>query len=125
MERCWMELDTAAVRERLGLADPYDAWLVELEAAGAPAQPVCLPGPDEAASVLARLGVLEVDAADILHALPSRQSEPEVWWLLERCCHLLVRDLGGFDPMGEWPSLPPDLGALGRCFYVYVFLAAL
>lgn len=120
-----MELDRAAVRPSLGLGDPFDVWLAELEAAGAPARSVCLPGRDEAASLLARLAVPDEDAAEVLEALPSRQSEPEVWWLLDRCCHLLLRDMGGFDSMGKWPSLPPELGVLGRYFYVYVFLAAL
>jgi hypothetical protein len=68
--------------------------------------------------------VEESDLTAILAALPSPEGAPELWWLLERSYHLLVRDLGRPEAGGRWPALPAALGAQGRCFWVFVFLAA-
>jgi GNAT-like C-terminal domain/N-acyltransferase N-terminal domain len=68
--------------------------------------------------LLSRLGVSEEDAAAVVAARPSPARDPEAWWLVERCAHMLVRDIGGWRELG-WPALP------GRLLYVYVFLAVL
>src|SRR5207249_276192 len=46
-----------------------------------------------------------------------------LWWLLEHAYGQVVAGLGSGEP-ARLPSLPPDLGAAGRCFWVAVFLAA-
>jgi hypothetical protein len=113
------------IRERLGLGEDAAPWLEELEAVGAPPDGVRLPADDEAAVLLERLGVPREHAREAAAALPRPARDPELWWLLERCCHLLLRAMGNFDPMHPWPSLPPQTGAPGRYCYVGVFLAAL
>jgi hypothetical protein len=111
------------VAERLGLEAESRSWLESLEAAGPPPGGVPLPGGREAAALLGRLGVAEPDAAVILEALPSAEGDPELWWLLERAYHQLASGLGAGQP--AWlPSLPREVGAKGRCFWVSVFLAA-
>lgn len=77
-----------------------------------------LPSVGEAPALLARLGVADDDARAVLAGWPSPERDPETWWLVERCTHVLVRDLGGSRRVG-WPQLP------GRLVYVYVFLAVL
>jgi hypothetical protein len=117
-------LDAAAVQRRLGLGEDHRAFLEELAAAGPPAAPTTLPGAAELSPLLRRLGVADQDAAALTGALPSPDRTPEVWWLLERCHRRVVADLGGVAPLPRWPPLPRRLGALGRLFYAYVFLAA-
>jgi GNAT-like C-terminal domain/N-acyltransferase N-terminal domain len=117
-------LDAAAVRRRLGLGEDHRAFLEELAAAGPPGSPAALPGAAELPPLLRRLGVADRDAAALTGALPSPERTPEVWWLLERCHRRMVADLGGIAPLPRWPPLPRHLGAVGRLFYAYVFLAA-
>jgi GNAT domain-containint protein/N-acyltransferase family protein len=117
-------LEAAAVRRRLGLGEDHRAFLEELAAAGPPAAPATLPGAAELPPLLCRLGVADQDTAELTRALPSPDRTPEVWWLLERCHRRVVADLGGISPVPRWPPLPRHLGALGRLFYAYVFLAA-
>jgi hypothetical protein len=74
-------------------------------------------------ALLRRLGVAEPDAPAVVEALPSTEAQPELWWLLERAYNQAVRGLGRGEP-GWLPSLPAELGASGRCFWVAVFLAA-
>jgi hypothetical protein len=118
------QLDVATVRRRLGLGDEHRAWLNELEAAGPPIPPTVLPSPADVSFLLERLGIARADAADLTGAWPSPDRTPEVWWLLARCHRRIVEDLGQTSALAPWPSLPRSLGALGRLFYAYVFLAA-
>src|SRR5919204_2851068 len=117
-------LDASAVARRLRLGPEYRAWLDALEAVGAPPDGIALPDPEAAAALMARLGVDEPDRAALLDALPSRGWPPELWWLLERAYHTVLLDIGRLDGSLRWPTLPADLGAPGRCFWVFVFLCA-
>jgi len=119
------QLDAATVVRRLGLGDDHRAWLEELEAAGPPTPPPVLPAPGEISVLFERLGIAHADAADLIRAWPSSDRTPEVWWLLERCHRCIVADLGQTSDLPSWPVLPRSLGALGRFFYAYVFLAAI
>jgi hypothetical protein len=112
--------DTAAVRERLGLDTSFDGMLAEL----APLTPgeVVLPGPAEAAELLARMGVPAADIAEAVPARPDPGRDPELWWLLARCRQRLVGDLGGFGWPEPWPTLPAALGPVGRWLYLWVLL---
>lgn len=116
-------VDAAAVRHDLSLGSDYLAWMRDLESVGAPPSRPVLPSPVELLPLLGRLNVPTEDVTPVLDNLPSPTRTPEVWWLLERCYHRLVSDLGGTEPIANWPLLPANLGTLGRLFYVYVFLA--
>lgn len=119
------QLDAATVGDRLRLGDTATAWLAELDAVGAPPEPVALPAGDAARAALVRLGVREEDIAEILAAAPSPTGNPELWWLLERCHHRLVAAMGAAGYHTNWQPMPAEFGATGRYFYVYVFLATL
>jgi hypothetical protein len=117
-------LSPSAVARGLELPDELGPWLDSLERAGPPAEGLQLPGGDEVVELLRRLGVVEPDLTVIAEALPSPEHQPELWWLLERSYHQLRRGIGRPDDAGWLPSLPSELGAQGRCFWVFVFLAA-
>lgn len=117
--------DAIAVRERLGLGEEAMPWLDELQALGAPERPADLPSADEAGALLERLKVPSGQASEALEAMPSAGRDPTLWWLIERCYHVIVRDMGGFGYLRAWPRLPAGLGAPGRYAYLWVFLAAL
>jgi hypothetical protein len=74
-------------------------------------------------AIFERLAIASEDQDEIFAAWPSPE-ESEVWRSLERGYATLVRDLGGFAPL-ELPGPSVDSTALGRYFFVYVYLAAL
>ncbi len=117
--------DVGTVRRELGLDHTFDAFLTEL--AGLRPEPGAarLPGPAQAHRELTRLLVAEQDAAEAVAVLPDPDRHPELWWLLERCRHWLVSDLGGYQWPDGWPNLPAALGTRGRYFYLAVLLATL
>jgi hypothetical protein len=114
-----MSLDRA-----LQLPEEFAPWLDVLEAVGPPPGGLSLPSGSQAADQLRQLGVPEPDLGVILEALPSPDQDPELWWLLERAYHLIVRSIGDWDAATPLPSLPSHLGVQGRCFWIFVFLAA-
>jgi hypothetical protein len=95
--------------------------LVALDVPGA-RRPFELPGPDEAREVLRKLDVPPPAAAEVLDGMPSRETDPEAWWLLERCYAALAdRDEARRPP---WPAPWVTDEALTRYFHLYVFLGA-
>jgi GNAT-like C-terminal domain/N-acyltransferase N-terminal domain len=117
-------IDALTVAERLALGQAALTRLAQLDAVGPPSQPIELPGPDQAADLLAQLNVPPEDIPPIIKNMPSPGMNPPEWWLLERCYNELVSDIGGFDEMPPWPALPAERGPLARLLYLYVFLAA-
>lgn len=108
-----------AVRNGLALSPDSDAVLARLERIGAPPQPVRVPA-EELADLLTSLRVDPVDQVQITAERPDPERHPERWWLLERCCHELQLGLGGTGTVDGWPA---PTAAMGRYFYVWVFLA--
>ncbi len=118
-------VDLTSDNIRRWLADDQDTanWLTELAgtAAGAPTR---LPEPAEATRMMTRMEVPAADITEALDAVPDADRRPDLWWLLHHCRLLLVERLGSTAPMARWPGLPARLGALGRYFYLWVFLAS-
>ncbi|MDQ3822086.1 MAG: acyltransferase domain-containing protein [Actinomycetota bacterium] len=96
----------------------HRAWLRSLGAVGPLPGGVELPPLEDAPTLLERLGVADEDAAAVLERWPHPEHDAATWGLIERCAHVLVRDLGGTRWLG-WPRLP------GTVLYAYVFLAVL
>lgn len=113
-----------SVRQRLELGDEYDEWLAELDVVGPPATALTPMPAEQLACVLDKLHVTPVDAAEALatRILPGEQ--PELWWLLERCHHAVVRGLQPGAPRWTIPGLPDELGPSGRFFPLHVLLSA-
>ena len=82
-----------------------------------------LPTGAEAADLLRRCGVAEIDVDGVLASSPARN--PELMRLLVRCHDELVADMGGLGTLEGWPALPDSLGAVGRYFYVWVLLSVI
>ncbi len=87
------------------------------------ATPASLPPPSEAGALLTRLGVREEDRGDVVEVWPTAQTDPELWWLLERCRGRVVAAMGDGDVALACPSLPAALGLRGRCFWIFVYAA--
>lgn len=119
-----VSLSAEAIRERLGLGEGCMPWLEELAALEL-AEPAVLPAPAEAAPSLARLRVPAGQAVEAITAMPSLERTPELWWVMERCSALLIREMGKYAPLRPWPDLPRELGTSARYCYVWAFLATL
>ncbi|MDA0632213.1 acyltransferase domain-containing protein [Nonomuraea sp. MCN248] len=103
-------------------ADPRTAaWLTGMESDDAP--DVELVPPD--ALTLLDLAVPHEDVNEILALTGPILDDPGLRWLLERCARRLVRDLGAAGISFDLPHLPAELGAAGRYFHLYAFVAAL
>lgn len=115
------ELTHVAVRDRLNLPDDATAWQELVADLPSPGE---LTLPDDAAAdeLLDRLGVEPIDRTEALRARPDPVEHPELWWVLDRAYREAVATMGQTEVL-EWPTLPDDLGALGRNAYVWLFLA--
>jgi len=113
-----------SVRQRLQLGEEYDDWLAELDRIGTPDLPLIPPTQEDTGCLLERLGFAAEDARDALAARIQPDENPELWWLLERCYHAVVRGLQPEAPRWAIPRLPDELGALGRFFQLHAFLPA-
>ncbi|MCX4750353.1 acyltransferase domain-containing protein [Kitasatospora sp. NBC_01287] len=125
------------VLARLREDEEAAAWLDGLRALGGPVPEPVLPSVLELPGVLLDLAVPHEDVNEVVE-LRDRMLADEDWrWLLGRCAAGLF---GGLDPTPAseggsggghgtggppMPRLPAALGAAGRLFAVFVFLAAL
>ena len=112
-----------SVRELLSLDSSYDEWLAELDRVGPPDTTLTPASMEDTACLLDRLGFATEDAADALATRIQPGEHPELWWLLERCHHAVVRGLGPDAPRWTIPRLPDELGPHGRFFQLHVLLS--
>lgn len=119
------DLDPVAIRRHLGLGEETAAWLASLPSDAASGQCPTLPQRDEAAALLMRLGVANVQIDDCISVAPAVEADPALRWLLDRCAQQLIEVMGVNGPLQPWPALPASLGLPGRYLYVLVFLATL
>lgn len=119
-----MNVDASAVRAWLPDTQQYVDWVADLEQVDAPA-PVDLPTGSTLRDLLDRMAVPSEDAEEIAATQPDPERDPELWWLLERCRHRLVEQMGVPIAPPHLPHLPEALDAKGRYFYVHMYLAVL
>ncbi|WP_329548237.1 acyltransferase domain-containing protein [Streptomyces sp. NBC_01356] len=110
-----------ALRADARLAD----WLRDLESEGAPGVEALLPDADELPDILLDLTVAHEHINELVALRARLVADPEAMTLLARCVRRFVRDMGEIDKGWEPPPFPASTGALGRCFHLYVFVAAL
>lgn len=102
-----------------------DRWLRELDSESPPELDVTLPEADDLPDVLLDLAVPHADVNEIV-ALRSRVVEDaDAWWLLERVTRLFAGRVGTIGHPVQAPQLPESWEALGRYFYVFVYVATL
>ena len=108
------------------LGSEHQQWLDLMEQLGEPDFEVVLPDADDLPPILLDLAVPHEDIDDLVAMLPQNMAwPPEMLWLLRRCTHALVREIGTLGHMQWFPGLPERCGVLQRYFYIYVFLATL
>ncbi|WP_239572427.1 acyltransferase domain-containing protein [Streptomyces sp. G44] len=96
-----------------------------METAGEPRARAELPDADDLPEVLLDLGVPHEDINALVALRDRLWANPEARWLLDRCADALVREIGAVGRGGRVPVLPEEWGELGRCFPLYVYVAAL
>ena len=69
---------------------------------------------------LTRLGVGELDRAELLAARPTPIGTPDLWPLLERARRQLLDGMGRAEPCLDWPDLAPEHGYLYPWALLYV-----
>lgn len=100
------------------------AWLAELEAEGGGDAEVCLPPATRLVSALIDLAVPHEDINEIVPLRGRMEGDAELRWLMERSARRFVRDIGTIGVDLRLPFLPESLGAVGRHFWIFVFLEA-
>ncbi|TXS61850.1 acyltransferase [Streptomyces sp. me109] len=100
-------------------------WLRDLESEALPREEAVLPDADELADVLLDLAVAHEHVNELVALRTRLAADPEATTLLARCVARFVRDMGEIGKGWEPPAFPASTGALGRCFHLYVFVAAL
>ncbi|MGI8881690.1 MAG: acyltransferase domain-containing protein [Jatrophihabitans sp.] len=77
------------------------------------------------AEVLRHLEVPDDDAAELTDLAPNLIADDELWWLLRAESQRMTASMGEYGHLPGGPHLPAGLGAVGRYFYAFVFLAVL
>lgn len=105
--------------------DTFDTWKTHLDEIGPPEGEVSLTRGEELVHQLRYLEIPEEDIPEVVRLAPSPESDPELWWFLERTVHSLGLRMGRVEG-------PPRFGMLRdindpeyRFFYVHVFTAAM
>jgi hypothetical protein len=107
----------------LGSEPETAAWLAALEADGGGSAEVEVPPAAGLVPALIDLAVPHEDINEIVSLRDRMTGDDELRWLLERSARRIVRGIGTVGERLELPVLPGSLGAAGRYFWVFVFLA--
>lgn len=99
------------------------AWLAAIEADDGRSDAFEVPPAADLPPVLVDLAVPHEDINEIVSLRDRMARDDELRWLLERSAGRLVREMGTIGQHLELPVLPDSLGAAGRYFWVFVFLA--
>lgn len=102
-----------------------DEWLRGLEADDSPPIEVRLPDAAELPAVLLDLSIPHEFINELVGLRTRMAEDAEVRWLVERTARSLAAHIGTVGHRHEVPTLPESWGAVGRWFYVYVFVAML
>ncbi|MFJ9353438.1 acyltransferase domain-containing protein [Streptomyces mirabilis] len=100
-------------------------WLRDLESEGDPRLEAQLPDADGLPDLLLDLTVAHEHINELVALRGLLVADPEAMTLLARCVGRFVRDMGEIGKGWEPPAFPESAGPLGRCFHLYVFIAAL
>ncbi|MEU9141519.1 acyltransferase domain-containing protein [Streptomyces sp. NPDC048404] len=100
-------------------------WLRDLEGEGSDLREAALPDADALPDILLDLAVPHEHINELVALRARFTADPEAMTLLARCVTRFVRDMGDIGKGWEPPAFPATTGLLGRCFHLYVFIAAL
>ena len=114
-----------AVLESLRADRTLDRWLRDLETEDPPQLDVTLPEADDLPDVLLDLAVPHEDINELVALRARVTQDAEVQRLLELVTRSLACRIGTIGYQTQAPDLPKSWGALGRYFYVFVYVATL
>ena len=100
-------------------------WLRGLETDDSPRIEVAWPDADELPAVLLDLAIPHEDINELVGLRARMTGDSELRWLLERAVQSQAARVGTIGYWPRTPTLPESWGAIGRWFYVYVYLALL
>lgn len=101
------------------------AWLEYLERIDPPPGAVMIPKDEDFLFAMSDLGV-EIEDMDTMEALRVEiEANPDLMWLLTKCVQSLRLHLDTVDAPPAFPTLPDEMGEIGRFFYAYVYMAML
>lgn len=123
----WRQLEPSQIQERLRLSPAeMQRWTgVSDGQACAGVGSVALPADHAAADLIVQLGVGRADVPRFLATRPDTRRDPELYWLLDRCCRWLIDRMGRPDPAYRaWPKID-SAGRVGEFLYAWAFLAVL
>jgi hypothetical protein len=100
-------------------------WLRDLESESSVPREASLPDTDALPDILLDLSVPHEHINELVALRDRLAADPEAMTLLARCVTRFVRDMGEIGKGWEPPAFPATTGPLGRCFHLYVFIAAL
>ncbi|MFI6337580.1 acyltransferase domain-containing protein [Streptomyces sp. NPDC050535] len=109
-----------ALRADARLAD----WLRDLESEDVPQVEVLLPDAEELPDVLLDLAVAHEHINELVALRARLVTDADAMALLTLCVSRFVRNLGEVGRAWAPPQFPASAGALGRCFHLFVFVAA-
>lgn len=120
-------LDAARVGVALGFADSLRPFLDALASLDPPpGSELVPPDPQHAADLLARIGLPELDVAEVVASIPTPERAPAWWWVVERSARRLMGLIG--DPtvrIWDWPRFEgsaQEVSIERRCWMVHVGL---
>lgn len=105
--------------------DAFNTWHTHLIEIGATPFPVALPSGEDLVRVLRYLEIPDEDIPDVVRLVPSPDSDPDMWWLLERSVHSLVRHMGTVTRPPRFATLRNSNDPRYRFFFLHVFVAML
>ncbi|MBS2961657.1 DUF5596 domain-containing protein [Actinocrinis puniceicyclus] len=117
--------DRATVPENLRSDRALDRWLRDLDALDQPHVEVALPDMSDLPEILLDLAVAHEDINEIVALRPRVTGDDEARWLFERVTRSLIGRVGTINHPVRAPAPPGSWGALGRYFYVFVYIAVL
>ena len=101
------------------------AWIDYLEQIDPPPGVVSIPDGDDFMVAMVDLEI-PFDAMGTLEALRSKiADDPDLMWIVEKCVQSLRLHMDMIDEPPSFPTLPEELGDVGRYFYAFVYMAML
>jgi hypothetical protein len=122
---CWNGHVVETLLETLRSDQRLAEWLSELEADDSPRIEVQWPDAQELPTVLLDLAIPHEDINELIGLRARMTGDAEVRWLLERTVQSLATHIGTLNHWPRIPTMPESWGAVGRWFYVYVYLGLL
>lgn len=103
----------------------FSTWFDYLTEIGPPAAVISLPDGDAFLAALRDLDIPPDDIETLVSFRTQIDTDPDLWWLLERAVHSLLLRMDIVDLPPGFHPLPLSIGPIAPFLYVYVFVIML